>query len=88
VATQEPTPAPKNTPEPALIEALGPAPTPVESDPHQVSDKGTEQLYRHAILMLEKRNYVVAYTVFSRIPDYKNVQEYLDYLQPLVNNNK
>ena len=58
-------------------------PLPVIQDAAQESpDK--EQLYLYAIQMLEKRNYKLAYNVFTKIRNYKNVNDYLEYLKTLI----
>ena len=58
-------------------------PLPVIKDAAQESpDK--EQLYLYAIQMLEKRNYKLAYNVFTKIRNYKNANDYLEYLKTLI----
>ena len=98
VATPAPQPAtvkPVATPapQPATVKPVAtPAPQPAASAPAQPAatsatqsfDKQKENLYLYGVQMFERRSYQVAYNIFSKIPDYKNANEYLEKLKSLI----
>ena len=90
-ATVKPVAAP--APQPATVKPVAtPAPQPAESAPAQPAatsatqsfDRQKENLYLYGVQMFERRSYQVAYNIFSKIPDYKNANEYLEKLKSLI----
>ena len=84
--TEQPTISqPKTTPAPVVTPAPSPVATikPVKSNVQPV-DAEQEKLYMYGVQMFERRSYQVAYNIFLKIPDYKNVQEYLEKLKQLI----
>ena len=84
-ATPAPAPAAAPTPAPVVTPAPSPVATikPVKSNVQPVNTE-EEKLYLYGVQMFERRSYQVAYNIFSKIPNYKNVQEYLEKLKTLV----
>ena len=90
-ATVKPVATP--APQPATVKPVAtPAPQPAASAPAQPAatsatqsfDKQKENLYLYGVQMFERRSYQVAYNIFSKIPDYKNANEYLEKLKSLI----
>ena len=90
-ATVKPVAAP--APQPATVKPVAtPAPQPAASEPAQPAattatqsfDRQKENLYLYGVQMFERRSYQVAYNIFSKIPDYKNANEYLEKLKSLI----
>lgn len=82
-----PTPAAPAPVQPAPAPAAAPAPVnpaPVQPVATQATDLEKEKLYLYGVQMFERRSYQVAYNIFSKIPDYKNVNAYLEQLKSLL----
>ena len=78
-APVQPAPTPAAAPAPATVN-----PTPVQPVATQATDLEKEKLYLYGVQMFERRSYQVAYNIFSKIPDYKNVNVYLEQLKSLL----